>query len=133
MKLTFLAVVLMLTSNASARTLFLDCVLEQCAAETQCSDNSGLALHFMIDTTNQKAWRLGTPVARPVDLNMGEENRYNMVDTRADGSVEVTTIDSRMHSSHSIHPMDIRQPNNQVRQYYGRCDERKMFASKGLP
>ncbi|MFW2439223.1 MAG: hypothetical protein ACN4GR_07615 [Arenicellales bacterium] len=132
MKLTFLAALLSLTSNVYAKTLYLDCLYQQCVAKTQCSDKREIALHFLVDTTNQKAWRLANPAARQVKLAMDDKNRYNLIDETKDGTIEVTTIDSRMHSSHSIHPMSTRPAGQQVRQYYGTCGERKMFAGLDL-
>ena len=127
-KFIFLAMLFSVTSNAFARTLYLDCIYKHCVAKNQCSDSNGLTLNFLIDTTNRKAWRLAVPTARPVDFTMNNENRYNLIDKIKGGSVEITTINTDLNSSHSIHPMNTELSGHQVQQYYGACSERIMFA-----
>jgi hypothetical protein len=122
-----------MTSNAFARTLYLDCLFKQCVTVNQCKDKNGIFMYFLIDTTNKRAWRLAVPTARSVDFSMNDENRFNLIDKIKDGTVEVTTIDSDLNSAHSIHPMKDIQAGERVRQYYGTCSERQMFASSEQP
>lgn len=133
MKYLSLAALLLLASDVFAKTLYLDCLFEKCVAEMQCNNNHTVSLHFLIDTKNQKAWRLAAPTARVISFNMNDEHRYNLVDVTEDGSVEVTTIGADLRSTHSTHPMNDQQPGHQLKQLYGSCSERLMFASVRQP
>ena len=133
MKFSSLAVLLLLTSDVFAKTLYLDCLFEKCVAETQCINYHTMSAHFLIDTKNQKAWRLAVPTARVVSFSMNDEQRYNLVYVTEDGSVEVTTIDTNLRSTHSIHSMKNQHPGSQLRQLYGSCSERLMFAGTAQP
>ena len=128
LRLALFTSLFLISINVNARTLYLDCQYKQCGGQNCDEGAIRLILHFLIDTTNKKAWRLGSPTAQPVKLKMNEEGLINLLDERDDGTVNVTTIRKDLVSAHSMHPMKVIKSNNPVQQYYGVCGERKMFA-----
>jgi len=128
LRLALLASLSLISVNVNAKTLYLDCQYKQCGGQDCDKGTIRLILHFLIDTTNKKAWRLESPAARPVKLKMNEEGQINLLDERDDGSVNVTTISKDLFSAHSMHPMKLIKSNNPVQQYYGVCGESKMIA-----
>ena len=128
LRLALFTSLFLISINVNAKTLYLDCQYKQCGGQNCDKGTIRLILHFLIDTTNKKAWRLGSPTARPVKLKMNEEGQMNLLDERDDGSVNVTTIRKDLVSAHSMHPMKVINSNNPVQQYYGACGESKMMA-----
>lgn len=128
LRLALFASLILISNNVNAETLYLDCQYRQCGGQDCDQGTSRLIIHFLIDTTNKKAWRLGSPVARPVKFKMNEEGHINLLDEADDGSVNVTTIRKDLFSAHSMHPMKVNKSNIPVQQYYGACGESKMIA-----